>query len=101
MKAIMNMLKKALQAGKHIVVEKVFVTDSQQANELIEIAVATNLKIGVFQNRRWDSDFLTVKNVIDEGLLGEVKEAEFHFDRFNRQLSPKLHKENPGPEQEL
>jgi predicted dehydrogenase len=46
-------------------------------------------KLAVFQNRRWDSDFKTVKQVLAEGVLGEIVEAEFHFDRYNPVLSPK------------
>jgi predicted dehydrogenase len=50
-----------------------------------------------FQNRRWDSDFKTVAKVVEEAWLGEMVEAEFHFDRYKRELSPKQHKEVPGP----
>jgi len=89
--------KKALQAGKDIVVEKAFTTTVQEAIELKELAEAQHKKIGVFQNRRWDSDFRTVQKILQEGLLGNINEAEFHFDRFNLALSPKQHKETPGP----
>jgi predicted dehydrogenase len=51
------------------------------------------LKLSVFQNRRWDSEFKTVKKILDAKLLGEIVEAEFHFDRYNPILSPKVHKE--------
>lgn len=85
--------KKALLAGKHIIVEKAFTTTVAEANELKAIADANNLKIAVFQNRRWDSDFKTVKMILHEGILGKIVEAEFHFDRYNPALSPKSHKE--------
>ena len=89
--------KKVLLAGKHAVVEKAFTTTVAEAKELDKIATEKNLKLSVFQNRRWDSDFKTVKQVIDQGLLGKIVEAEIHFDRFKDELSPKLHKEIPGP----
>lgn len=85
--------KRALLAGKHVIVEKAFTTTVAEAEELKEIAVAQNKKLAVFQNRRWDSDFKTVKKIVDEKLLGDVVEAEFHYDRYNPNLSPKLHKE--------
>jgi predicted dehydrogenase len=50
----------------------------------------------VFQNRRWDSDFKTVKKIINEGWLGEIVEAEFHFDRYHPAIGAKQHKEKPG-----
>ena len=89
--------KLALLAGKDIVVEKAFTSTLAEAIELKELAEKQNKKIGVFQNRRWDSDFKTVQKVIEEGWLGEIAEAEFHFDRYNLQLSPKTHKEIPSP----
>lgn len=89
--------KKALLAGKHIVVEKAFTTTVEEAKELKEIAEKQHKKIAVFQNRRWDSDFKTVQKVLTEGLLGKLNEGEIHFDRYNLALSPKGHKEIPGP----
>lgn len=89
--------KKALEAGKHVVVEKAFTTTVEEAIALEELAKKKNKKISVFQNRRWDSDFKTVKKIIQEDWLGEIVEAEIHFDRFKEELSPKPHKEIPGP----
>ncbi len=89
--------KKVLLAGKHAVVEKAFTTTIAEAIELNALAKEKNLKLSVFQNRRWDSDFKTVKKVIQEGWLGNIVEAEIHFDRFKETLSPKLHKEIAGP----
>jgi predicted dehydrogenase len=51
----------------------------------------------VYQNRRWDSDYKTVAKVVHDHLLGTIVEAEFHYDRYKEELSPKLHKEIPGP----
>lgn len=89
--------KKTLEAGKHAVVEKAFTTTVEEAIILKELAEQKNRVISVFQNRRWDSDFKTVKKIIQEGWLGEIMEAEIHFDRFKDELSPKLHKETPAP----
>jgi len=85
--------KKVLLAGKHALVEKAFTTTAAEAEELDAIAKEKGLKLTVYQNRRWDSDFKTVKQVVDQNLLGDIVEAEFHFDRYNPALSPKNHKE--------
>ena len=85
--------KKVLLAGKHAIVEKAFTSNVAEANELAALAKEKGLKLAVFQNRRWDSDFKTVKKILDDKLLGEIVEAEFHFDRYNPILSPKVHKE--------
>lgn len=89
--------KKALQAGKHVIVEKPFTATAAEAEALINLAKEKNKVLSVFHNRRWDSDFLTVKKVIESGALGAVKEAEIHFDRFTPALSPKAHKEVNTP----
>ena len=85
--------KKVLLAGKHAIVEKAFTTTVAQAQELSALAKEKGLKLAVFQNRRWDSDFKTVQKIINDEILGEIVEAEFHFDRYNPLLSPKQHKE--------
>lgn len=85
--------KKVLLAGKHAVVEKAFTTTVAEAEELAAIAKEKGLKLAVFQNRRWDSDFKTIQKIINEGSLGDLVEAEFHFDRYNPLLSAKAHKE--------
>lgn len=89
--------RQCLLAGKHIVVEKAFTTTVAEAVELKELAEKTGKKLAVYHNRRFDSDFKTVKQVITEGWLGELKEAEIHFDRFKPELSPKQHKEVYSP----
>lgn len=88
--------KKALEAGKHLVVEKAFTTTTEEAIELNKLASQKGLKIAVFQNRRWDSDFLTVKEVVQKGLVGDIVEVTFGFLRFAPELSPKAHKEDPS-----
>lgn len=89
--------KQALSAGKHVIVEKPFTATVKEAEELQALAKKHNKLLSVFQNRRHDSDFKTVQKVIADDLLGEITEAEIHYDRFNPVLSPKAHKETPGP----
>jgi scyllo-inositol 2-dehydrogenase (NADP+) len=89
--------KKALTAGKHVVVEKPFTVTVAEGKELIELAEKNGLLLTVYQNRRYDGDYKTVKKVISEGSTGDIVEAEFHFDRYKQELSPKIHKETPGP----
>ncbi|KAJ8065275.1 hypothetical protein OCU04_005974 [Sclerotinia nivalis] len=74
--------KAALQTNKHVLVEKPFVPTSAEASELISISKETGKFICVYQNRRWDTDFLTVKTLIGSGALGRVVEFETHFDRY-------------------
>ena len=85
--------KKVINAGKHLIVEKPFTATVNEAKELIQLAKAKNVVLSVFQNRRYDSDFKTVKKILDQGLLGDIIDVEIHFDRFNPNLSYKVHKE--------
>jgi predicted dehydrogenase len=88
---------KSLEAGKHVIVEKPFTINTGQAEKLIAFARKQNRILSVYQNRRYDSDFKTIKKVVNDHLLGEIIEVEMHFDRYRKELSPKLHKEIPGP----
>lgn len=72
----------ALHAGKHVVVDKPFALNLAEARELAHLASICPGTLSVFHNRRWDSDFLGVKEAIERGLLGEVAHFESHFDRF-------------------
>lgn len=89
--------KKALLAGKHVVVEKPFTTTVTEGEELKKLAAEKGKIISVYHNRRYDSDFKILQQVINDNLLGEVVEAEFHYDRFREEISAKAHKEVPGP----
>lgn len=77
-----NLAKQALQAGKHVVIEKPFTISVAEAQELIQIAQQRNLLLSVFHNRRWDGDFLTVRHCIESGMLGNINTYIAHFDRF-------------------
>ncbi len=88
-----EMVKKALNAGKHVVVEKPLVQKSSQAEELLHLAKQKGLMLTTFQNRRWDGDFLTVKKVLEHGKLGRLVEFEAHYDRYRAQVAADTWKE--------
>ncbi len=74
--------KEALQAGKHVVIDKPFAATSQEAQELSRLARTKGVMAVPFHNRRWDGDFLTVKKLIAEEAVGRLVTFESHFDRF-------------------
>jgi scyllo-inositol 2-dehydrogenase (NADP+) len=88
---------RALEAGKHVVVEKPFTVRSSEGQQLIELAQRKNKILTVFQNRRWDGDFLTVKNILAQKLLGNVVEFEMHYDRYRNYIEPNTWKEEAAP----
>ncbi|EOZ96529.1 Myo-inositol 2-dehydrogenase [Indibacter alkaliphilus LW1] len=79
--------KMALEAGKHVVVDKPVTIHSDEAKELKRIAEAKGLILSVFQNRRWDGDIRTIQKILAEGILGRIVHFESHFDRFRPQLA--------------
>lgn len=89
--------KECLEAGKHVVVEKPFAPSAREADELIDIARSVGRKIFVYHNRRWDGIFLTVKQVIESGRVGDVLEYEAHFDRFTPDVDPGNWRDRPLP----
>jgi len=76
----------ALNAGKHVLVDKPFTLDLAQARAVAEAAQRAGRVVSVFQNRRWDADFLTVRRLIDDGTLGDIAEFHSHFDRHRPQV---------------
>jgi len=74
--------KQALEAGKNVLVEKPFTPTLLQAKELFALAKSKGLTISPYQNRRFDSCFLTTKKVIESGKLGQIIEIENHFDSY-------------------
>jgi scyllo-inositol 2-dehydrogenase (NADP+) len=89
--------KKVIAAGKHVVVEKPFTVSSQEAEELVRLAEEKGVLLIVYQNRRYDGDYKAVKAVLEEKLLGDIKEVEIRYDRYRPEISYKLHKETDLP----
>lgn len=85
--------KAALLAGKHVVVEKPFVFTAEEGEELIELADTKNLVLTIFQNRRWDGDFLTIQKIIAENKLGRIVEFRSNFERYRNYSVPGSWKE--------
>ncbi|WP_448664247.1 oxidoreductase [Sphingomonas sp. CJ20] len=77
----------ALEAGKHVVIDKPFATSVAQAEALQAAAEARGLVLSAFHNRRWDSDFVTVRALVESGRLGEIVLFEAHWDRFRPALA--------------
>jgi len=77
---------KVLNANKHCVVEKPFAENKAQAEEIFDLAKDKNLICEAYQNRRFDSDFLTTKKIIDSGKLGDIIEVESHFDYYRPEV---------------
>ncbi|WP_349673200.1 oxidoreductase [Lacrimispora sp.] len=78
--------KLVLEHNKHCLVEKPFMKTTEQAKEIFTLAKEKKLIVQAYQNRRFDSDFLTVQKVIEEGKLGELFELEMHFDYFRPEI---------------
>jgi scyllo-inositol 2-dehydrogenase (NADP+) len=72
----------ALRAGRHVVVDKPLALSTADADELIGLAEATDRRLSVFHNRRWDSDYLTVRRCLEAGVLGDVSSFTSRYDRF-------------------
>jgi scyllo-inositol 2-dehydrogenase (NADP+) len=87
--------KQCLECGINVVVEKPMVTTSTEAQELTTIARERSLLLSVFHNRRWDGDFLTIKKLLDNNLVGDVRFFESHFDRFRPRVRQRW-REQPG-----
>ena len=88
--------KMALEAGKHVVVEKPFTIKYEEAAELVDLSKKKKQILSVFQNRRWDGDFITVKKVVQEKLLGRLVSFESHFDHYRNFIKPNTWKEESG-----
>lgn len=82
------MAKEALLAGKHVVVEKPFTVTTREAEDLIRLAKEKQVVLSINHNRRWDSDFQTVRQIIASKRLGKIVEFQAHFDRFRNYIKP-------------
>ncbi|MDR2680749.1 MAG: Gfo/Idh/MocA family oxidoreductase [Tannerella sp.] len=88
--------KKALEAGKNVIVEKPFTKTSAEGEELIALAAERGLMLCVYQNRRWDADFLTVKEIIENRRTGRTVEFESTFSRYRNYIQAGNWKEQDG-----
>jgi predicted dehydrogenase len=89
--------KQALLAGKHVVVEKSFTVTVEEAEELAALAVQQQKILTVYQNRRFDADFLTIQKLIAQNKIGHLLDVQISYERYRTTLSPKVHKEQPTP----
>jgi len=85
--------KESLEAGKNVIVEKPFTQTVEQGESLISLARQQGKILSVFQNRRWDGDFLTVQHMVKEQMLGRLVEYEAHFDRYRNVVQTESWKE--------
>ena len=92
-----SLAQQALLAGKHVVVDKPFVVRAREGEELARLAAARGKVLSVFHNRRWDSDFLTLREILRSDLLGAVHTYEAHFDRFRPQVREERWREQDVP----
>lgn len=72
----------ALRAGRHVLVDKPFAATLADARRVADEAERQGRMLTVFHNRRWDADFLTLRRLIGEGVLGKIVQFESHFDRW-------------------
>jgi predicted dehydrogenase len=89
--------KKAIASGKHVIIEKPFTVTVAESVQLAAMAKERGVFLSVYQNRRYDGDYLAVKAVIDKEMLGELREVEIRFDRFRPLFGGKQHKEGNLP----
>jgi predicted dehydrogenase len=85
--------KAILEADRHVVVDKPFTPTMREAVELVQLAAKRSRLISVYQDRRWDGAYVTVKKLIQSGALGKVAEYEARFDRFRLQSKPEAWRE--------
>lgn len=88
--------KLALEAKKHVLIEKPFVESSSQARQLKEIAKKNGVKLCVYHNRRFDGDFISIQKLLNDKALGEVVHFESHFDRFRPEVENSKWREGDG-----
>ena len=82
-----ELARACLLAGRDVVVDKPFAPTLRESQELVRLAAERGRLITVYQDRRWDGDFFTVKKLVESGKLGKIAEYECRFDRFR--LEPK------------
>lgn len=91
------MARLAIAAGLPVVVDKPLAATSAEGREIVDEARRRGVALTVFQNRRWDGDFLTVRRLIDDGVLGTVLRFESRFERWRPAIRPRW-REHAAPE---
>jgi predicted dehydrogenase len=91
-----DLARQALLAGKHVLLEKPVATTTADLRELLVLAQQQGRQLLAYQNRRWDTDFSSVRRVVEGGQLGQLIEVHFRYDRFKQTLNPKKFKEEAG-----
>ena len=89
----------AIEYAVPVVVEKPIAVTAAEAEALVERADRAGVLLTVFQNRRWDTDQLTLRRLIEEGALGEVTRYESRFERWRPSIDPSKPRENLPPEE--
>ncbi|HEY4959366.1 MAG TPA: oxidoreductase [Terriglobales bacterium] len=92
-----DLARQCLLAGRDVVIDKPFATTYAEAAELVDLASQKQRLLSVYQNRRWDGDFLTLRRLLAEDKLGRVVLFESHFDRFRPQLKDNAWRERSEP----
>ena len=93
----LDLARQCLMAGRHVVVDKPFATTYAEAAELVRIAEERGRLITVYQNRRWDGDFLTLRRIMQDGRLGRLVLFESHMERYRPMLKSEAWRELPTP----
>jgi scyllo-inositol 2-dehydrogenase (NADP+) len=88
-----DLAQSCLLAGRDVVVDKPFAPRLRESEELVRLAAERGRLITVYQDRRWDGDFATVKQIVQSGRLGTVVEYECRFDRFRPEPKPNAWRE--------
>ncbi len=93
-----TMCKASLENGKHVIVEKPFVNTVEEGEELIDLAKKKGLILAVYQSKRTEGDYKTVRKILDEKILGDLKIFESQVLRWKPDLGPKKWKveDHPG-----
>jgi predicted dehydrogenase len=89
----------ALEAGLPVVIDKPMAPTAEEGRRLIAAADGRGLLLSVFQNRRWDGDFLTIRRLLSEDALGPVVRLESRFDRWRPAFAPGAWRERGDPEE--
>jgi predicted dehydrogenase len=92
-----DLARRALLAGKHVVVDKPFTVRGSEARELIALAREKRRLLTVFHNRRWEGDFLTIRRLLDANAFGRLVSYEARFDRFRNAPKPNAWRESSDP----